>query len=154
MSHHQNATQWAIREATRKQLELAATRLLREAERAGQPYRRSRRRKNRVPKNGVLAAAARAECEPRQVVYVICSGGHGVKVGIAEDVEKRCRELQTGSPHRLRVVGCECPTGDARQIERRCHARLAAHRLSGEWFGVDAEAALLVVREEIAAALA
>lgn len=65
-------------------------------------------------------------------VYVIqAEHGGPVKVGRARDPRKRLASIQTGSPHRLRIIGLI--VGGA-WMERDLHARLADHRMMGEWF--------------------
>lgn len=96
------------------------------------------------------SATARAERDAaeRQSVYVIGSAGFPIKIGIAADVNQRCKDLQTASPIRLRVYYHEEAFGGlARSVERECHRRLYEYRLSGEWFDFDPyEAAELVKR--------
>lgn len=65
-------------------------------------------------------------------VYAIQAGDGGpVKIGVAADVEKRVRQLQTGQSARLRVL--HVWQGD-RGMERELHRRLAGHHVGGEWF--------------------
>ena len=81
----------------------------------------------------------------RLCVYTISKGPLGpTKVGITTNLRGRFGALQTGSPTPL-VSGVSLPCKHAADIERRVHERLAAHRLSGEWFAVtlaEAEAAI------------
>lgn len=64
------------------------------------------------------------------VVYALRVPGF-LKIGIAADVAKRIRELQTGQPHPLQCVGY-CAGG--REKEAAIHKALANHRACGEWF--------------------
>ena len=52
-----------------------------------------------------------------------------VKIGKADSPEQRLRELQTGNPERLFVIGLL--SGNR---ERELHEMFAAERLHGEWF--------------------
>lgn len=65
-------------------------------------------------------------------VYFIRSGDTGpVKIGWADDVEKRRKQLQTSHPYPLyvlRIVAC------ARGAERWLQKRYEAVQLLGEWF--------------------
>lgn len=57
-----------------------------------------------------------------------------IKIGRSGDVEARLTELQTGCPHKLRIIICVPGEG---HIERQLHQKLAHHRLrngKGEWF--------------------
>lgn len=66
-----------------------------------------------------------------RVVYFIASEAGQIKIGIANDPEKRIRTLQTSHPAKLSILAT-CPGGQAK--EREYHQRFAAHRLHGEWF--------------------
>lgn len=67
-------------------------------------------------------------------VYAIQAATLGlIKIGSADHAQRRLRELQTGSPDRLVLLG-SLRTDDALQFEVMFHRRLAAHRLHGEWF--------------------
>lgn len=67
-----------------------------------------------------------------QFVYFIQSGSNGpIKIGAAASPLSRLRELQTGNPAQLTMLGVE-PGGSSR--ERELHQRFSAHRLGGEWF--------------------
>lgn len=72
--------------------------------------------------------------KPRhQHVYFIQSiHGGPVKIGRAEDVNARLRELQTAHPYPLKVLAV-IPYG-GKAMEQDLHERLAADRLTGEWF--------------------
>jgi hypothetical protein len=65
--------------------------------------------------------------------YFIQAGPDGpVKIGIADDVEKRLKELQTGCPHDLRIIG-----RIKGNVESRLHEIFDQFRLRGEWFSPD-----------------
>jgi hypothetical protein len=66
-----------------------------------------------------------------QYVYVLRAPDGTSKIGIAGDPAQRLRDLQTGSPVVLKLVGV-MPGGLS--LERLLHRRFAAHRLHGEWF--------------------
>lgn len=65
------------------------------------------------------------------VVYFIRSGDGPIKIGLALDVEKRLRGLQTAHHEPLSVLAV---TGGGQPQEIAYHRRFAAHRLHGEWF--------------------
>jgi hypothetical protein len=78
-------------------------------------------------------------------VYFIQAGSQGpIKIGVADDVEYRLSELQTGNAETLHIVGCV--PGDGR-LEKELHRRLASVRIRGEWFrsGSEIEALLAEV---------
>lgn len=58
-----------------------------------------------------------------------------VKVGFTtKDPRARLKQLQTGNPTRLRLIGWYPGT---QRDERELHERLAAYRISGEWFRLE-----------------
>lgn len=70
---------------------------------------------------------------------------HGpVKIGIASDVGKRARGIQTSCPYQLKLVHTFAfPDRDiAREIERCFHEVQAQHRTVGEWFALNPIVAL------------
>jgi len=68
-------------------------------------------------------------------LYIIQMGVTGdFKVGRSEDVERRLSELQTGSPHKLKVLLFAPGLG---HLERSVHRTLRKYRCrygKGEWF--------------------
>jgi hypothetical protein len=84
--------------------------------------------------------------EPTRSIYVIGTGRDGVvKIGIARDPGARLRELQTGNPQPLRLLGLI--PGDGK-LERRLHEHFATRCIAGEWFDFgefDAVAAVKAV---------
>ncbi|MBN2971021.1 GIY-YIG nuclease family protein [Roseomonas aeriglobus] len=63
------------------------------------------------------------------------------KIGRARNIEKRRRDLQTGNPVALAVVGW-INAADDHALERALHAHFATRRLSGEWFAIEPADAL------------
>ena len=73
---------------------------------------------------------------PSRTYVIRCEGF--VKIGIASDVERRFRDLQSANPHRLECLAV-LPGG--RDVERRLHARFAAQRTHDEWFRIEGDLA-------------
>jgi hypothetical protein len=75
------------------------------------------------------------------------------KLGLARDMERRVRQLQTGHPQRLKVWACREVRADrVRYLEWALHAHPALRRVRmvGEWFsiapaGAIAELELLLI---------
>lgn len=70
-------------------------------------------------------------------VYVLKSGEH-YKIGIAKDVGKRMRGLQTGDPVKHMFVYSSF-SEDAPDFESRLHKAFAEYRGEGEWFVLPPE---------------
>ncbi len=69
-------------------------------------------------------------------VYFIQPGKRQlVKIGVAHRPKDRLKELQTGSPDAIRVIG-ELPGG--MPVERALHRCLGWYRERGEWFRMSA----------------
>lgn len=64
-------------------------------------------------------------------VYFVEAPGRGIKVGFSTNVASRMSQLQGASPTKLRVIAT---IDGGLAVERRIHALLKEHRLSGEWF--------------------
>lgn len=73
-------------------------------------------------------------------VYIICdtrNGSNGpIKIGVANDPEKRILDLQVGNPYPLILrAKIECSgRKKAYFLESFLHRRFARSRMSGEWF--------------------
>jgi len=69
-----------------------------------------------------------------QGVYVIGNKAMGFcKIGIACDVQRRLKSIQTGCPYPLEVWFFK-PMKKARSIERQLHQQFSGYQMSGEWF--------------------
>jgi len=77
-------------------------------------------------------------------IYLIGSADHKhVKLGTTENVARRLRELQTGSPVQLQVLWTS-PGG--RPLEKALHRKLDAYRQHGEWFDLSGHDPVELVR--------
>lgn len=74
---------------------------------------------------------------------MVRAGEQQYKVGVATNVHKRVKGLQTSNGHEIQLVAAK-KTTDASAVERSIHADLAAHKLNGgrEWFSLTPEQAL------------
>lgn len=82
----------------------------------------------------------------KMFVYVIQAGDY-FKVGIASSVESRIASMQTGNPHRIKLLRCWL-TSEARDEEAQLHALLAAYHFRGEWFNHDPQAIKIAMEFE------
>ncbi|QPF81717.1 GIY-YIG nuclease family protein [Bradyrhizobium genosp. L] len=84
-------------------------------------------------------------------VYVIGAVSGPQKIGIARDVQKRMKTIQSGSFEPLAIGFCLESPDLAVHIESYAHWLLRDHRMSGEWFKVSPDAAISAVKEAAAA---
>lgn len=68
-----------------------------------------------------------------------------VKIGLSKDVHARIRQLQTGSPYKLALMGWVIGSDD-RPLEAELHERFADRHLHGEWFQLTPEDVLDEIR--------
>lgn len=86
-----------------------------------------------------LAQPAEMGNDQTSHVYVIGPDGGPFKIGVANDVEIRLRQIQIDQPRALAIKHREIVPFSARYIvEKHAHAILAQHRVRGEWFRVPA----------------
>lgn len=83
-------------------------------------------------------------------VYVIAEEGSEspIKIGVADDSRTRAVTLQSGN-YRLLEVRAEFTMSSRRlayQIERMAHRHFAEFSIRGEWFDVDDETAIKMLR--------
>lgn len=70
-------------------------------------------------------------------IYIIhASNTSTYKIGIAKDVEKRLKGLQTSNPNKLQVVN-KFYFDNASKIESDLHEKFKDKRLNGEWFNLN-----------------
>lgn len=83
------------------------------------------------------------------MIYFIQAGSHDapVKIGYSSsrDPEKRRKELQTGNPYRLRVIGV-IPEGTVSR-EQELHYKFRSASLEGEWFDYTPELREFVITQ-------
>lgn len=77
------------------------------------------------------AVESEAASSKSRVYFIQSEHGGPIKIGTTENVAQRLRNLQTGSPTRLVVLGV---LAGGQSVEQILHLDLAAHRLEGEWF--------------------
>jgi hypothetical protein len=73
--------------------------------------------------------------KPKKVVYIITATEFGglYKIGIANDMKKRMKALQTACPYKLFSVGCYKVHKPA-TVEKMIHLIFHKKRIQGEWF--------------------
>ena len=80
-------------------------------------------------------------------VYFIGEEENGcspIKIGVAKNIEVRKRNLQTGNPLELRLLGWIVDV-DSFQLERHLHQHFEATRVRGEWFSIEPADILLIL---------
>lgn len=91
---------------------------------------------------GIIASRNMAKVASGSIyVYIIQqdSKEKHIKIGVAEDVNKRVSSLQTASPYKLEVIAKITATdrNHALYMEKGFHERFKKYRLTGEWFTND-----------------
>ena len=66
-------------------------------------------------------------------IYFLRSGQH-IKIGHANNVEKRIKIFQTGNPHNVELIYKFYCGQDCKKIEAKLHKYLRTYRVNGEWF--------------------
>lgn len=81
------------------------------------------------------------DCRTGCFVYFIAAEQSAIKIGQANDVDKRVAQLQTGNHLELELLGkIRCAdVASAVELERKLHGEFAHLRLAGEWFRWDDE---------------
>jgi hypothetical protein len=59
-----------------------------------------------------------------------------IKIGVAKDIAKRRRNLQTGNPSAIRLLGW-INTDATFELESRLHQQFSETRVRGEWFAIE-----------------
>ena len=71
-------------------------------------------------------------------VYFLGEVYGAVKIGVAVNLEKRIKTLQTAFPYKLTLIH-SVQSDRANTLERELHKHFAAKRLNGEWFALNQE---------------
>ena len=84
--------------------------------------------------------------EPRRYVYVIAAGPF-VKIGIADNVERRMASIQTGCPYPCNIIhSALVMAAIASGVEGDLHQQFSHKRTSGEWFRLTKRELKAVIR--------
>ena len=79
----------------------------------------------------------------RQFVYIIKNPlNDTVKIGVAQDVQKRLQQLQTGAGVELELLYQSIVCSNAYSIESDVHSHFADYRTFGEWYKVPVDEAI------------
>ena len=79
----------------------------------------------------------------RQYIYILKNPlNETIKIGVAQDVEKRIQQLQTGAGVELELVYKSLVCSNAFSVERDVHAHFDNKRTFGEWFKVSVNEAV------------
>jgi len=79
----------------------------------------------------------------------IMSADKFIKVGMARDLEKRLKSLDTGCPYPINIIWQSrwMSVNDARHLELHIQDNLIKYRVKGEWFQVDHITAINIAKE-------
>lgn len=78
-------------------------------------------------------------------VYVISDGHGNYKIGLADNPESRRGELQTGNPFPLQIIFQKL-LHNAIHTERSLHEQWSHKRLNGEWFELNDDDLVIVIK--------
>lgn len=85
----------------------------------------------------------------RQYLYIIKNPlNETIKIGVAQDVDKRIQQLQTGAGVELELVYRSMICSNAFNIERDVHQHFEKHRTFGEWFKMRPEDAIEFIEQQ------
>ena len=74
------------------------------------------------------------------VYFILNKDSNAIKIGRAQDLEKRMKALQISSPAKLKLIKSVQVEGgkEAHELERALHQQFSEIRLAGEWFKAEA----------------
>ena len=82
--------------------------------------------------NQTAAAVVIGSSDWSSFVYFIAQGEY-IKIGKANDVQKRMTHLQSSTPIELQLIA-SIPTRQPLKLEAALHKHLKQYRIGGEWF--------------------
>ena len=92
-------------------------------------------------KRTISRAGERLSNSSAFIYFVLNADSNAIKIGMAKDLDKRLKSLQTSSPTKLQLLKAVQLAGvkEAADIETLLHRRFFHLRLTGEWFKADKE---------------
>jgi Rha family phage regulatory protein len=85
----------------------------------------------------------------RQYVYIIGNEDNSyIKIGVSADVEKRLKQLQTGSWTNLFLIYKSMVCSNAFDIEKNIHNKISSEKVRGEWFEIEVSEAIKLIESE------
>ena len=80
-------------------------------------------------------------------IYVIGDTSKPYKIGFTKNPDKRLKSLQTGNPRKLSMLYKEkINENEIKYIEKQIHKELKRKQISGEWFDISLEDAILEIK--------
>jgi hypothetical protein len=84
-----------------------------------------------------------------EYVYIISEPETGyLKIGVTANPESRLCQLQIGNPRKLELL-YEIDVIDAFAVETAVHEKLAENRAVGEWFKLNPDEAIRLLKDEV-----
>ena len=101
-------------------------------------FQRMKQAINNMFKAKVIESVLPQDNRLRQYIYVIKNPlNETVKIGVANDVEKRMKQLQTGAGIELELIYKSMICSNAFSIEKDVHKHFEEYRTFGEWFKIN-----------------
>ena len=101
-------------------------------------FQRMKQAINNMFKAKVVESVLPQDNRLRQYIYVIKNPlNETVKIGVANDVEKRIKQLQTGAGIELELIYKSMICSNAFSIEKDVHKHFEEYRTFGEWFKIN-----------------
>ena len=88
--------------------------------------------------------------DPKCYVY-FAQAGASVKIGVADNIDKRLKDLQTGNPIKIRLIAYipALSKAHAYQIEHGLHRKFISYNVNGEWFHRTMIPKMLDIKEKV-----
>ena len=104
---------------------------------------------NNMFKARVIEAVLPQDNRMRQHLYIIKNPlNETIKIGVAQNVEKRLKQLQTGAGIELELVYQSLICSNAFSIEKDIHSAFEKYRTFGEWFKLSPEQVIAFVEQQ------
>ena len=101
-------------------------------------FNKMRQAINNMFKAKIIDSVLPQDSRLRQYVYVIKNPlNETVKIGVAQDVDKRIKQLQTGAGIELELIYKSLICSNAFSIENDVHKEFDEYRTFGEWFKIN-----------------
>ncbi len=75
------------------------------------------------------------------IYFILNRDSNAIKIGMAKNIERRLKSLQTSSPAKLELIRSMQVSSqeEARELEKSLHQKFEHIRITGEWFRAESE---------------
>jgi Rha family phage regulatory protein len=112
-------------------------------------FSKMRKAINNMFRSRIIESVLPQDNRNRQYLYIIKNPlNETIKIGVAQDVYKRLKQLQTGAGIELELIYQSLICSNAFSIEKNVHSHFEEYRTFGEWFKINPEEVIYFLEQQ------